>query len=109
MKRFLEIGEIVGTHGIRGEMRLHPWADSPEFLKKFKTLYFDGHGEKSVAVQSCRPHGNVALIKLDGVDTVEQASVMRGRVLFMDRNDAKSARGQIFYTGFNRLPCDGCR
>lgn len=96
MKRFLEVGEIVGTHGIRGEMRLHPWADSPEFLKKFKTLYFDERGEKSVKVEQCRPHGNIALVKLEGVDTVEQAAVMRGRVLFMDRNDAKLPAGQYF-------------
>ena len=36
IKDFLEIGQIVGTHGIRGEVRLNPWCDSPEFVKKFK-------------------------------------------------------------------------
>ena len=38
-KDFLETGEIVGTHGVRGEMRVNPWCDSPAFLKKFKKLY----------------------------------------------------------------------
>lgn len=40
-KQFLEAGRIVGTHGVRGEMRVEPWCDSAEFLKKLKRLYFD--------------------------------------------------------------------
>ena len=37
-KQFLEAGRIVGTHGVRGEMRVEPWCDSADFLKKVKTL-----------------------------------------------------------------------
>jgi 16S rRNA processing protein RimM len=44
-KQFLEVGQIVSTHGIKGEVRLNPWCDSPAFLKQFKTLYFDNAGE----------------------------------------------------------------
>ena len=41
-KNFLEAGEIVSTHGIQGEVKILPWADSPEFLLKFKEFYIDG-------------------------------------------------------------------
>ena len=41
-KQFLEAGRIVGTHGVRGEMRVEPWCDSADFLKKVKPLYFAG-------------------------------------------------------------------
>ena len=41
VKRFLETGKIVGTHGVRGEVRVDPWSDSPEFVKRLKHLYFD--------------------------------------------------------------------
>lgn len=96
IKDFLEVGQIVGTHGIHGEMRLNPWADSPEFLKQFKTLYYDKNGEKSVKVIAARPHGNVVILKLDGVETVEAASAMRNRVLYIRRADAKLADGSYF-------------
>lgn len=96
IKEFLEVGQIVGTHGIRGEMRLNPWADSPEFLKQFKTLYYDKNGEKSVKVLAARPHGNVVILKLDGIETVEAASAMRNRVLYIRRADAKLAEGSYF-------------
>ena len=39
IKEFLEIGEIVSTHGIKGEVRLNPWCDGPEFVKKFKKYF----------------------------------------------------------------------
>ncbi len=38
-KRFIEAGEIVNTHGVRGEVKIQPWVDSAEFLSRFKTLY----------------------------------------------------------------------
>ncbi|MBQ5810708.1 MAG: 16S rRNA processing protein RimM, partial [Clostridia bacterium] len=39
LKQFIDTGRIVGTHGIRGEMRLEVWADSPQFLSGIKQLY----------------------------------------------------------------------
>ena len=38
LKQYLEVGKIVGTHGIKGEVRVEPWCDSPAFLSKFKTF-----------------------------------------------------------------------
>lgn len=96
IKEFLEVGQIVGTHGVRGEMRVNPWADGPEFIKQFKTLYYDNRGEKSVRVVSARPHGNVAIVKLEGIDTVEKASAMRNKIIFMKRSDAKIAKNSYF-------------
>lgn len=96
IKEYLEVGQIVGTHGVRGEIRLNPWCDSPEFVKQFKTLYFGSNGQNSVKVLACRPHGNVALIKLDGVDTVEAASALRNKILYMKRSDAKISEGSYF-------------
>lgn len=96
IKEFLEVGQIVGTHGVRGEMRLNPWADGPEFVKQFKTFYYDDKGERSIKVLSARPHGNVAIIKLEGVDTVEKAAALRNKVLYIKRADAKIKEGSYF-------------
>ncbi len=96
IKQYLEVGQIVGTHGVRGEVRVNPWCDTPEFLKKFKRLYFDSCGEKEIKVVSSRVHGNIVLMVLDGVTTVEQASALRNRVLYMNRKDAKIAENAYF-------------
>lgn len=96
IKQYLEIGQIVSTHGIKGELRVNPWCDSPEFFKKFKTLYFDKNGEEQARVLSCRPHGNVVILMLDGIDSVEKAQKNRNRVLFMNRDDAELPDGQYY-------------
>ncbi len=96
IKEYLEIGEIVSTHGIKGEVRLNPWCDGPEFVKKFKTLYCDNRGQKPLKVIACRPHGNVAVLKLESVDTVEAARAMRNTVLYMKRADVNLPEGSWF-------------
>ena len=95
IKEYLEIGKITSTHGIKGEMRFQPWCDGPEFLAKFKTLYFDKKGEKAVKIKA-RPNGEMAILKIDGVDTVEEAAKLRDKVLYMKRSDAKLSDGQYF-------------
>lgn len=95
IKEYLEIGKIVGTHGVRGEMRVEPWCDSPEFMKRFKFFYYDDKGGCGVEV-SCRTHGNIALVRVKGVETVEQAQAMRGKILFIKRSDAGLKEGERF-------------
>ncbi len=96
IKNYLEIGQIVSTHGIKGEMRFNPWCDKPEFVKKFKTLYFDKNGEKSVKVISARPHGNMVILMLQDIDTVEKAQALKNTVLYMKRADAHLPKGTWF-------------
>ena len=87
-KPYLEAGQIVGTHGVRGEVRVQPWCDSPEQFAGFKKLYWDDAGKQPVKVKG-RPHKNIALVVLDGVTTVEAAQVLRGKMLYVDRKDLK--------------------
>lgn len=95
IKEYLETGKITSTHGIKGEVRIEPWCDSPEFLKKFKTLYFDSNGEKPVKI-NIRPHGHMAIAKIEGIDTVEEASTLRNKVLYLKRSDARLPKGKFF-------------
>lgn len=96
LQPYLEVGQIVSTHGVRGEVRVDPWCDSPDFLRQFKTLYYDKTGTKPVAVLACRPHGNISILKLAGVDTVDAAAALRNKVLYMARADAKIADNSYF-------------
>lgn len=94
LKQYLEVGKIVGTHGIKGELRVDPWCDSPSFLAQFKTLYFN-EGTEKIKV-TARPHKNIVLMKLKGIDTIEQAELLRGKVLYINRKDVKLPKGKNF-------------
>lgn len=95
-KQFLEAGRIVRTHGVRGELCLEPWTDSPEFLQGLRTLYFDPQGQRPVEVLAARPHKGRLLLRLRGVDSVEQGDALRGRVLYLNRDDVRLEEGRFF-------------
>ena len=92
-KEFLEAGEIVSTHGVCGEMKVLPWADGPEFLLKFREFYIDG---KPHAVRSSRVHKTCVLAKIEGIDTPEDATLLRGKTVCIDRNKVKLPKGTVF-------------
>ena len=83
--QFLEAGQIVTTHGVRGEMKVLPWADGPEFLMDFSRVLIDNVEYKVV---SCRIQKSCNLLKLAGIDTVEQAQTLRDKVIQIYREDA---------------------
>ncbi|MGN0688728.1 MAG: ribosome maturation factor RimM [Oscillospiraceae bacterium] len=94
-KQFLEIGKIVATQGIRGEVRVQYYCDSAEVICSFDTLYLD-KGKREVTVQRAYPHKNIVVMKLDGIDLIEQAQPLIGKVLYMDRDDAELEEGLYF-------------
>lgn len=96
VKQYLETGKIVGTHGVRGELRVQPWADAPEFLLRFRTLYLDAAGHTPLQISGSRVHGNLVLLKCAGIDSIEAAETLRGKLLFMNRADAGIAEGSYF-------------
>ena len=96
MKQFLEVGEIVNTHGIKGEVRVQPWCDGVDFLKQFKTLYLDENGRDSLEILSVRAHKNVAVMKFSGIDGIDDAQQYKNRVLYCDRGDAEIEEGSEY-------------
>ena len=83
--QYLEAGEIVTTHGVRGEMKVLPWADGPDFLLEFSRVRIDG---KDYKIESCRIQKSCNLLKLQGIDTMEAAQVMQGKTIQIYREDA---------------------
>ncbi len=82
--QFIEAGEIVTTHGVKGEVKVLPWLDSPEDLVDFDRVRI---GLKDYEVESCRVQKTCNLVKLTGIDSMEAAQAMRGKVMELYRED----------------------
>ena len=82
--QFIEAGEIVTTHGIKGEVKVLPWLDSPEDLCDFERCRIDG---KEYEIEICRVQKTCNLMKLSGIDTMEAAQAMRGKTVELYRED----------------------
>ena len=83
--QFVEAGEIVTTHGVRGEVKVLPWLDCPDMLCEFDRCRLDG---KEIAIEQCRVQKTCNLVKLAGIDTMEAAQAMHGKTLEIYREDA---------------------
>ena len=100
-KRFLEAGQIVSTHGVQGEVKILPWCDGPDFLKKFDTFYIDG---TPYPVEQSRVHKNMLLCKLKGINDMNAAQAMKNKVLSIDRQSAQIPEGRVFISDLIGLP-----
>ena len=94
MKQFLEVGKIVSVFGIRGEVKVQPWCDSPDFLCEFDTLYYKSG--TPVEIEKSRVSKNIAVMKIRGIDTVEDAQKVRNRILYINRDDVELDDGCYF-------------
>ena len=82
--QFVEAGEIVNVHGLKGEIKVLPWVDSPEDLVGFERCRI---ARKDYEIELVRVQKTCALVKLVGIDTVEDAQKMRGKTLLLFRED----------------------
>ena len=92
--QYIEAGQIVNTHGVRGEVKIVSWLDSPEFLSRFHTLYFDS---APVKVKAAYVHKGCVIAALEGVEDVNAAMALKNRTVSIDRADAHLPEGTFFY------------
>ena len=82
--QFVVAGEIVTTHGIKGEVKVMCWLDDPEMLCDFDRCVIDG---KEYEIEHCRVQKTCNLVKLSGIDTMDAAQTMRGKKIQLYRED----------------------
>lgn len=93
--KFIETGKVVNIHGLRGEIKVMPWSDSPDFICQFDVVYV-GKLKKPYDVEYARVHKNTVLMKLKGVDTPETANSMRSDIIYLKREDVNLEEGVYF-------------
>ncbi len=84
MKNTLEIGKIVNTHGLRGDVKVMPWCDDPEIFHVLAYVCID---EKEFEIEKSRIHKNMVILKLEGIDRIEDAEQMRNKTLTVPREE----------------------
>ena len=86
--QYIEAGEIVTTHGVRGEVKVLCFLDDPEMLCDFDRCRIDGN---EYTMETVRVQKTCNLVKLSGVDTMEAAQALRGKTLELYREDIDEA------------------
>ncbi|MDF2570661.1 MAG: rimM [Sporomusa sp.] len=91
----ITIGKIVAPHGVRGDIRIFPLTDFPDRFHDLKEVVVEDAGE--LKIESARPHKKFILLKFSGIDTMDDAKRLSGKLIKVRREDAvKLPEGQYF-------------
>ena len=84
MEKLIDVGQIVNTHGLRGEVKVAPRTDYPEFFEEISGVYTDD--ETYFKITGIKYHKGSVILKLKGVNSVEEAEAMRQKVLYVPKS-----------------------
>lgn len=102
-ENLLPTGQIVNTHGLRGDVKVMPWADDPSDLLDFDRFFIDG---KEYAVQHSSQQKSMILLKLEGVDSIDDAMKLRDKEICICRDDIELEDGVMFIADMIGLPVE---
>lgn len=97
----LPTGQIVNTHGLRGHVKVMPWADDPDDLLDYDRFFIDG---REYAVEHAARQKTMVLLKLAGVDSIDDAAKLRNKELSISREDVELEEGVMFIADLIGLP-----
>lgn len=98
MTKYLEIGQIVNTFGIKGMVKVKPFTDNIERFSNLEKIYIKNKsGQTEYKIQEVKYHKNMVLIKFEGIENPEQADLLRNSYLIVDRETEESLEPGRYY------------
>ncbi len=95
---YLEIGQIVNTQGLKGEVRIYPYTDDVKRFDKLKKIYVEVNNEKiRLNIQNVRYYKNLVIAKFENFDTIEQVEHYKGKYIFIDEEDKLKLPKDTYY------------
>ncbi len=89
MEAFLRVGVITTTHGVHGEVKVFPTTDDPERFRALKEVWVENaKGRSSKKIQSVKFFKQFVILKLEGIDDMDQAMLFKNSDLLVDRENA---------------------
>lgn len=92
--REIRLGMITGVSGLKGELRVYPYTDYKEKFEELPYVLLDGEAHEIIRV---RYHKSMAVLKLSGIDTREEAEIQRGKILTFEREKLEPLPEDTYY------------
>ena len=87
-------GEVVGAHGLDGTLKIKHQCDSAEIFCALSYIYIDGEKKE---LKKAAPHKNIILVRLDGVNTANEATLLRGKPVYAEREQFNLPADTFFF------------
>lgn len=96
MKEYLEAGRIINKRGLNGELKVESYCDSPDVFCSLDRVYLDSDGKIEKRLLSAKLYKNWVYIKLEGVNTSDDADRLKNCILYLHRDDIDIDDDSIF-------------
>lgn len=98
MEEYFEIGQIVNTSGLKGEIKIKPFTDDIKKFNNLKTIYVSIKKElKEFEIEHVRFSKNMVFLKLKGINTIEEAENYRNLYLKIKRDKDEKLEEGVYY------------
>ena len=98
MYEYFQIGRIVNTHGIKGELKVVPLTNNPERFEKLESVLLDRNNNlEKHKIDGIKYLKGFVVLKLEGVDTIEDAQAFKGVFILVDRKNAVKLPKDSFF------------
>ena len=98
MTKYLEIGQIVNTFGIKGFVKVKPFTDDIHRFDNLKEIYIEKQKKlEKYLIEEVKYHKQMILIKFKGIDKIEEAELLRNSYLKVDREKEEPLEENTYY------------
>ncbi|MBW6409758.1 ribosome maturation factor RimM [Clostridium weizhouense] len=102
MEELFKIGQIINTHGIKGEVKVYPLTDDVKKFKKLKTVLINGEERK---IQSVKFQKDRVILKIEGIDSMNDAETYKQKYIETPRNEQQPLEEDTYYI-VDLIGCD---
>ena len=85
MEKLLKVGQIVNTHGIKGELRVYPLTDYKERFEELEWVYIESNNDNRFHIENIKYKNNLVILKIKGIDDLNQAEKFKTKYILIDR------------------------
>ncbi len=98
MEDLLKVGVITTTHGVRGEVKVYPTTDDAQrFLDLEYVLLDTGKELRRLTIQNVKFYKNLAILKFEGIDNINDIELYKGRDLWIPREEGQELGEDEYY------------
>lgn len=94
----LEVGKIVNTHGLRGEVKVVCWTDYPEVFEEIDYVWAKRKSEEiKLSIKNIKYQKNNIIVKFSEIESIDQAEGFKNCVLLADRTSLPELDEGVYY------------
>lgn len=98
MQKYFEVGQIVNTFGVKGMLKVKPFTDDVERFEELKKVYIcEKEKLEEVEIEEVKYHKDMVLLKVKGIEDMNEAEKVKGLYLKIDRKNAKKLPKDTYF------------